>query len=160
MDYKEHLVKLLESFRKEGMLCWKQMLEVEVALAVLADVLIQNNVVIDCESESIQWPFSVVSNPPSSTQSKKGKATSRSVKSGKSGMIFGVIVNDIQQQESKKLKTTQAKARSCSPAEEDQVMAKASTSKGNNSQSVGQITRPSTPTDVDSDDEIDQSQKS
>ena len=104
MDYKEHLVKLVESFRKEGMLHWKQMLAVEVASAVLAGVLIQNNVVIDCESESIQWPFGVVSNPPSNTQSKKGKATSKSVKSGKLGTIFGVIVNDIQPEESKKLK--------------------------------------------------------
>ena len=154
MDYKEHLIKLLESFRKEGMLHWKQMLAVEVASAVLAEVLIQNNVVIDCESECIQWPFGIVSKPPGNTQNKKGKATSKNVKSGKSGMIFGIIVNDIQEQDSKKLKSAQPKAVASSVADNDVVISKPSTSKGNNSQNA----RPGTPIDIDSDEDIEQSE--
>ena len=110
MDYKEHLIKLLNTFRKEGMLHWKQMLAVEVASAVLAEVLIQNNVVIDCETECIHWPFGIVSKPPISTPNKKGKATSKTVKSGKSGTIFGVIVNEIQIQGSQKEKSAVSKA--------------------------------------------------
>ena len=70
---KEHLIKLLDTFRKEDMLHWKQMLAVEVASAVLAEVLIQNNVVIDCETECIHWPFGIISKPPISTPNMKEK---------------------------------------------------------------------------------------
>ena len=152
MDYKEHLIKLLDQFRKEGMLHWKQMLAVEVASAVLAEVLIQNNVVIDCESKCIHWPFGIVSKPPSTTGTKKGKAMGKSVKSGKSGTIFGVIVNDIQHQENQKQKSALSKAGSSSIAEKITVASDASTSKAN-SQSVGPISQPGTPVDVDSDEE-------
>ena len=138
MDYKEHLIKLLDTFRKEGMLCWKQMLAIKVASAVLAEVLIQNNVVIDCKSECIHWPFGTVSKLPSSTPNKKGKATSKSVKSGKSGTIFRVIVSDIKLQQNEKPESTLSKTSASSIAEKITVASDASTSKGN-SQNVAPI---------------------
>ena len=97
MDFMDHITELLKQFRSEQMLKWKQMLAIEVLAAVLAETLMNNGVSIDCENESITWPFGQVTHPPSTTgKSTKGKAKNKSVKSGKSGTIFRVLVNEIQ----------------------------------------------------------------
>ena len=58
--------------------------------------IINNGVIIDCGNESITWPFGYVSYPPSNVQKQgKGKSTNKTVKSGKSGTIFGDLVNEI-----------------------------------------------------------------
>ena len=73
---------------------------VEVAATVLAEVLCNNGVSIDCDTEVISWPFRTVTLPPNSAESKKkgkgGKGKGKVVKSGKSGTIFGILVNKIQ----------------------------------------------------------------
>ena len=75
-----------------------------ISAVVLAETLINNGVIIDCDNESITWPFGYVSYPPSDVQKQgKGKATNKTVKSGKSGTIFGVLVNEIQMLEKKSI---------------------------------------------------------
>ena len=76
----------------------------EVAAAVLAEVLIQNGVNIDVETECIHWPIAdIVTGPPTNVVNK-GKSTGtkvpKKVISGKSGQVFGQIVNDIQAKKS------------------------------------------------------------
>ena len=55
---------------------------VEVATAVLAEVLTNNGVQIDCNTEVITWPFGTSTQPPNSTTDgkKNGKAKSVSKK--------------------------------------------------------------------------------
>ena len=98
----DKLCELLQQLKCENMLKWKWMRCVEVAAAVLAEVLCNNGVSIDCDTEVISWPFGTVSSPPNSDESKKkgkgGKGKGKVVKSGKSGTIFGVLVNKIQKE--------------------------------------------------------------
>ena len=75
---------------------------VEVAAAVLAEVLMQHDVKIDVETEIITWPMEVTSQPPQNKASNakgkgKGKATRTSVSTtcGKNN-VFGVLVNKVQ----------------------------------------------------------------
>ena len=66
---------------------------------VLAEVLTNNGIQIDCDNEVISWPFGSTSLPPNSGNAKKnGKAKGKCVKSGKSGTIFGVLVNKAQKE--------------------------------------------------------------
>ena len=76
----------------------------EVAAAVLAEVLIQNGVNIDVETKCIHWPIAdIVTGSPTNVVNK-GKGTGTKVPkkliSGKSGQVFGQIVNDIQAKKS------------------------------------------------------------
>ena len=72
----------------------------EVATVVLAEVLIQNGVNIDVDTEMIHWLMAdIVSEPPINVVNKgkaKGSKVSKKVISGKLGHVFGHIVNDIQ----------------------------------------------------------------
>ena len=71
----------------------------EVAAAVLAEVLTNNGIQIDCDKEVISWPFGSTSLPPNSGKAKNnGKAKGKGVKSDKSGVIFGVLVNKAQRE--------------------------------------------------------------
>ena len=74
----------------------------EVAAAVLAEVLIQNGVNIDVDTEFIHWPIAdIVTSPPTNVVSKgkgRGAKVPKKVISGKSGQVFSQIVNDIQAQ--------------------------------------------------------------
>ena len=94
------LIILLRSLIKRGFLKWKVMKCLEVAAAVLAEVLIQNGVNIDVDTEVIHWPMAdIVSGPPTNVVNKgkgKGSKVSKKVISGQLGHVFGQIVNDIQ----------------------------------------------------------------
>ena len=71
----------------------------EVAAAVLAEVLIQNGVNIDVETECIHWLIAdIVTGPPTNVvnKGKRGAKVPKKLISGKSGQVFGQIVNDIQ----------------------------------------------------------------
>ena len=73
---------------------------IEVAAALLAEVLMQNEVEIDVETGIITWPMGVTSKPPESKPTKgKGKAkgtrTSANTARGKN-CVFGLLVNKVQ----------------------------------------------------------------
>ena len=76
----------------------------EVAAAALAEVLIQNGVNIDVETECIHWPIAdIVTVPPTNVVNKgkdRGAKVPKKLISGKSGQVFGQIVNDIQAKKS------------------------------------------------------------
>ena len=76
----------------------------EVAAAVLAEVLIQNGVNIDVETKCIHWPIADIATGPPTNVVNKGKGTGTKVPkkliSGKSGKVFGQIVNYIQAKKS------------------------------------------------------------
>ena len=73
---------------------------IEVIAAVLAEVLIQNGVNINVDTEMIQRLMAdIVSGSPTNVVNKgkgNGSKVSKKVISGKSGHVFGQIVNDIQ----------------------------------------------------------------
>ena len=76
----------------------------EVAAAVLAEVLIQNGVNIDVETECIHWLIAdIVTGPPTNVVNKgksRGAKVPKKLISGKPGQVFGQIVNDIQAKKS------------------------------------------------------------
>ena len=51
------LEKLLSDFQKEGIPKWKQMKCIELAMALLAEDLIGNGIVIDIDNGNIEWPM-------------------------------------------------------------------------------------------------------
>ena len=88
---------------------------VEVAAAVLAEVLMQHDVKIDVETEIITWPMGVTSQPPQNKAPNakgkgKGKATrtSASTTRGKNN-VFGVLVNKVQAEQLENVKAQEIK---------------------------------------------------
>ena len=53
----DEMAELINRLRKEKILQWKLMRCIEVAVAVLTEVLMQNKVEIDVETEIITWPM-------------------------------------------------------------------------------------------------------
>ena len=76
----------------------------EVAAAVLTEVLIQNGVNIDVETKCIHWPIAdIVTGTPTNVVNKgkgRGAKVPKKLISCKSGQVFGQIVNDIQAKKS------------------------------------------------------------
>ena len=67
----DKLCELLQQLKCENMLKWKQMRCVEVAATVLAEVLCNNGVSIDCDTEVISWPFGTVTSPLTVLRARK-----------------------------------------------------------------------------------------
>ena len=93
-EFYDEFDSLIKELNKEGLLkCLK-------VATVLAEVLIQNGVNIDVDTEMIHWLMAdIVSGPPINVVNKgkaKGSKVSKKVISGQSGHVFGQIVNDIQ----------------------------------------------------------------
>ena len=99
-EFYDEFNSLIKELNKEDLLKWKVMNCLEVATVVLAEVLIQNGVNIDVDTEMIHWPMAdIVPGPPTNVVNKgkaKGSKVSKKVISGKSAHVFGQIVNDIQ----------------------------------------------------------------
>ena len=133
---------------------------VEVAATVLAEVLCNNGVSIDCDTEVISWPFGTVTPPPNSTDTKKngkgGKGKGKVVKSGKSGMIFGILVNAIQKDMSKQTqskdgndKPTMAVSAQLGPSNAQGTTSHCSEdSKDNNGDEINELVSQSTSTHI------------
>ena len=102
VSFYDEMTELISRLKKEKILQWKLMCCVEVAAAVLAEVLMQHDIEIDVETETITWPMGVTSQPsqnktPNAKGKGKGKATrtSASTAHGKNN-VFGVLVNRVQ----------------------------------------------------------------
>ena len=65
-NFYDEMAELINRLQKEKILQWKLMQCVEVAAAVLAEVLMRNKVEIDVETKIITWPMGVTSKPPES----------------------------------------------------------------------------------------------
>ena len=65
-NFYDEMAELIRKLKKENLLRWKLIQCVEWTAAVLAEVLMQNDVEIDVESETITWPMGVTSKPPES----------------------------------------------------------------------------------------------
>ena len=94
------LEKLLKDFQREGLVKWKQMKCVELAMALLAKDLIANGVCIDIESTKIDWPMGIQTEVPVNEGNKKkgGKcsSTNKPCVKAKPSNVFGQLVNDVQ----------------------------------------------------------------
>ena len=84
-----------------------------MAVAVLAVVLMQNDVEMDVESEIITWPMGVTSKPPE-TKPQKGKGKTKGLRTsahtvrGKN-TVFHVLVNKVQAEQSEAVRQQQQK---------------------------------------------------
>ena len=73
-EFYDEFDSLIKELNKEGLLKWKVMKCLEVASVVLAEVLIQNGVNIDVDTEMVHWLMAdIVSGPPTNVENK-GKA--------------------------------------------------------------------------------------
>ena len=84
-----------------------------MAAAVLADILMHNDVEIDVESETITWLMGVTSKPletkpPKGKGKAKGSRTFASTARGKN-TVFGVLVNKVQVEQSETVRQQQQK---------------------------------------------------
>ena len=107
------MAELISKLKKEKILQWELMLCVDMAAAVLAEVLMQTDVEIDVESEIITWLMDVTSKPPETKPQKgkgkaKGSRTSASTARGKN-TVFGVLVNKVQVEQSEAIRQQQQK---------------------------------------------------
>ena len=91
-EFYEEFDSLINELNKEGLLKWKVMKCLEVAAVALVEVLIQNGVNIDVDTEMIHWPMAdIVSGPPTNVTNRgkgKGSKVSKKVISGKSGHVL------------------------------------------------------------------------
>ena len=115
VSFYDEMTELISRLKKEKILQWKLMHCVEVAAAVLAEVLMQHDVKIDVETEIITWPMGVTSQPPQNKMPNakgkgKGKATrtSASTTHGKNN-VFGVLVNRVQAEQLENAKAKEIK---------------------------------------------------
>ena len=78
VSFYDEMAELISQLKKEKILQWKLMQCVEVAAAVLAEVLMQHDVKIDVETEIITWPMGETSQPPQNkAPNAKGKGEER-----------------------------------------------------------------------------------
>ena len=68
------LEKLFANFQREGLPKWKQMKCIELAMALPAEDLIGNGVIIDIENGNIEWPMGEHTEPPTNKGDREKEA--------------------------------------------------------------------------------------
>lgn len=108
-NHKEHLAlvmaELVRDFRKQKLIKWRQMKALELAAAVVAELLVLNGVDFDLATGKITWPSGHVSKPPKG-KTKTGKSSGKSQKSSDAlGLLFTNISEDLLAEEKREGKS-------------------------------------------------------
>ena len=91
--------QLVKELRDQKMVKWKQMKCVELAGAVLAEILLVRGVVFDLEQQTTEWPSGHKVKPPKKL-TKSGKNSSKSEKSCDApGVLFNTLTKSILEEE-------------------------------------------------------------